>query len=491
MKKIIICTLMATSLTAIAAPTNYMTYIGGGGEPTGAATTQFDLGVSNFSNFVNDEKKNYNVTVNFNGGHRDTEIMLKEKFKDHKVVENFNQANFDKMIADYTDKLEKNQIPENGKILLFINSHGGETAGATHNISAANSAMTNYNTGSKDGMISLDSLAKLTELAEKKKVKMAIIDASCHSGNSLKLANSKTCVISSSGPKHYGFSNFGEIFASHMMRGRNLEEIFLITREATAGNGFPEISTPEGIQVQDELYPLLTPFMYFHDEYRGAILDKIDTYLKENAKGSAINACERQNEFVKLNEVLKLIEDITAVEKGLFKKSMERSINLDLLREKIKAYRDVQEDYIKKLSEITMGNLQKMEPLDLGNGVRSPGYTHEQLLGTDWNYFINEKNRDLQDRSLPESRRKSLEETKVLYTKALEKKAQMLRDYPEYDRFQGIINSLKTDAAVSNANASSIAKEAQIAYAAYYKNRQDKLKAANKSATNACKDFVL
>ena len=45
--------------------------------------------------------------------------------------------------------------------MIFINSHGGEQKGNTHEISAARSAMTNFNTGSKGGMVSLDGLAKL------------------------------------------------------------------------------------------------------------------------------------------------------------------------------------------------------------------------------------------------------------------------------------------------------------------------------------------
>ena len=81
MKKFLFFVIIFSSFNLFASPTNYISYIGGGGEPTGAKITQFDLGISNFSNFTKDEGMNYDVTVNFNGGHVDTEIMLKDKFK--------------------------------------------------------------------------------------------------------------------------------------------------------------------------------------------------------------------------------------------------------------------------------------------------------------------------------------------------------------------------------------------------------------------------
>lgn len=483
--------LMFYSLAAFAASDNYISFIGGGGEPAGAPTTQFDQSAINFSSFYQNEKSNYNVSINFNGGHTETEQMITEKFNGAGIVNGFNQASFDNMIADYTQKLEKNEIPENGKILIFINSHGGETKGLTHEVSASSAAMTNMNTGSKDGMISLDALAKLTALAEAKNIKMAIIDGSCHSGNSLKLANSKTCVVTASGPKHYGYSNFPEIFAAKMIRGKNLEEIFLATRDATGGSGFPEISTPEGLLVQDELYPLLTPFMYYHAEYRGIQLDKIDTYLKSNAKTYLPNACERENEVIKLNTLMKLIEDLSAVEKGLLRKRMERTINLDSLREQIANYREVQENYLKRLNEIDLPNLKKLEPMDLGGGVRSPGYSHEELIGTDWNYFQTEKNLELQKDNLSAVKKKELEEARDYYKISQETKERVLRDNPEYQRYQAVLDELKNDTKVSRIIASSIAKEAHNAYASYYKSIQKKQNDTSKSSSNACSEFVL
>ena len=144
---------------------------------------------------------------------------------------------------------------------MFINSHGGESSGKTHNISTAGSAMTNMNSLNDTSSVSLDALEALTKVAKDNNIKLAIVDGSCHAGNSLSLANTNTCVIAASGPKHYAYSNFADIFAAQMKKGKNLEDVFFETKAQTQGGGFPMISTPEGVEVQDELYPYLTPYM--------------------------------------------------------------------------------------------------------------------------------------------------------------------------------------------------------------------------------------
>ena len=464
-----------------------MSFIGGGGEPMDAPHTQFDLSLSNFSNFARDNNNDYAITVNFNGGHHGTEDIIKNNFSASRVVENFSKENYNKMIEDYIDLLRNDKIPENGKILIFINSHGAEASGNTHEISLARSAITNLNTGSKKGLVSLDALAKISELAEKKNVKLAIIDASCHSGSSLKLANSKTCVISGSAPNLYSYTDFAEIFASHMIKGRNLEDIFMTARNSADSKGFPMISTPEGLQVQEEIFSSLFPYLFFHDNYRGLELDKIDSYLKKEAATG--NFCSRESNFLKLNSVLDMIENFTATQL-FFENKIEKTINLDDLRNSIKAYKDIQEDYIKKLSVLNSEQLKKVEPLDLGNGVKSPGYTHEQLLATDWNYLINEKNVDI-DKEVSLSRKKSLSETRLVFSKAQEKKEKILTENPDYQKYLDTLVSIKDDVKLSESVASRISNEASKAYNAYYNELKKKRSETKKSATNACKDFIL
>ncbi|MBC7427369.1 MAG: hypothetical protein H7336_02075 [Bacteriovorax sp.] len=494
MKTTILLTIIFSSLS-LHAETNYMTVIGGGGEPVNALITQFDTGILNFSVFYNQNKSSYKTTINFNGGHRQTESIINENFKGASIKNGFNQQSFESIVNDYIKKLTANppEIKAGEKIMLFISDHGGESAGNTHKISSSSSAMTNINSGSSDGMISLDNLATLSKAAKDANVKLAIVDASCHSGNSLSLANDKTCVITASGPKHYGFSSFAEVFANNMGKGKNLEDIFLSTRDTLKGEGFPEISTPEGTVVQDEIYPLLTPYMFYHDEYRGMELDKIDTYLKSTAIDGAANYCARQNEYVQLTTLLTLIEDINSIErKSWFSKKItkEKTVDLSDLKKKIAEYRDVQENYIKRLQEISRPDLEKREPMNTPMG-QTIGYTHKELLDGNWDYSIREKEKDLLDNNLTAGKRKELEDSRDYYKVSRETKEKVMREHPEYQRYQNILNELKTNTKVSRAIGSSISIEAHKAYSAYYKNQQKIRTDNDKNASNACKDFVL
>lgn len=312
----IVVLLMNMSPVLLASETNLI-YFGGGGEPKDALTTQFDETARGLGEFYK-ANKNYSTTVSFNGGHPVTEGIIKDKFKGAKIEERFTVSSYKSVIQETIEKLSKNppEIPEGGKILIFIDSHGGEKSGKTHSISTTAAALTNMNNVSDGTSASLDALEELTKLAEAKNVKLAIVDGSCHAGNSLPLANSKTCVISASGPKHYAYSTFTNAFVTQMKKGKNLEDVFLETREQLNGLGFPMISTPEGMSVQDEIYPALTPYMYYHDEYRGMALDKIDDYFRENNSDEQV--CRREKEYDSLKAVLSLIEDINMVEKNLF-----------------------------------------------------------------------------------------------------------------------------------------------------------------------------
>ncbi|MBC7713534.1 MAG: hypothetical protein H7177_09350 [Rhizobacter sp.] len=495
MKITLIMVLMLSSFTLFSAENNFLTIIGGGGEPVDAVNTQFDTGITNLSAFYQANKNNYKTTVNFNGGHRETEALVADKYKDATIENGFNQDSYDKMIKEYLRKITANppEIKEGDKIMIFINDHGGESKGDTHSISASASAMQSMNSGSHDGMISLDTLAQLTAAAEKAKVKLAIIDGTCHSGNSIPLSNSKTCVITASGPKHYGYSSFAETFANNMVKGKNLEDAFLETRAQLNGDGFPEISTPEGKLVQAELYPMLTPYMYYHDEYRGMALDKIDIYLKARAPAYETEMCMRQNEYIKLDKLITLIEDMTSIEKkALFSKkiTMEKTIDLSELKKQLKSYHEVQEDYLKRLSSVRRPMLETKEPMKIGTDTMSP-YTHKELLDGNWASYMADKNKDLEDTTLTEEKRKDLTYDRDFYAAAALAKEKILREHPEYAQYQNILDELKTNTKTSKTIASSIARGAQTAYDAYYKNTKKKLADGDKNYANPCKDFVL
>lgn len=203
MNLIKIFTLLFLTLNAYA-ETGHMLIIGGGGEPN-KETTIFDMNLEKVASFQ--EKSGYKTTISFNGGHVDTEKIVNSNFKGE--VSNrgaFTGENYDQIISETIKKLENGQIPANDKILLYINTHGAEKESneLTHKISVTGGNVQNFNTLAGSKTVSLDRLKELADLAERKNVKLGILDMSCHSGSSMALANSKTCVISAAGPNHYG-----------------------------------------------------------------------------------------------------------------------------------------------------------------------------------------------------------------------------------------------------------------------------------------------
>src|SRR5690606_31490044 len=104
----------------------------------------------------------------------------------------------------------------------------------THQISAGGRA-TNLLSLAGGSRVNLDRLENLARMAQEKNIKLAILDFSCHSGASLSLANSSTCVIAATGPHSFAYggassATFSNAFVNRMAPGKNLEEIYLEAR---------------------------------------------------------------------------------------------------------------------------------------------------------------------------------------------------------------------------------------------------------------------
>nr|BDT28981.1 hypothetical protein BHI3_24470 [Bacteriovorax sp. HI3] len=485
--------LMVLSLISLSvkAADNNMLFIGGGGEPKGAQGTQFDGSVRALGDFYK-ANKNYSTTISFNGGHPDTESLIADRFKGAANSGPFTSSNYKALIEDAIKKIENKDIPAGGKLLVFINSHGGESSGKTHNISTAGSAMTNMNSLNDTSSVSLDTLEALTKAAKDNNIKLAIVDGSCHAGNSLSLANANTCVIAASGPKHYAYSNFADVFAAQMKKGKNLEDIFFETKAQTQGGGFPMISTPEGVEVQDEIYPYLTPYMYYHDEYRGMALDKIDDYIKDNMTDELI--CRREAHYDSLKKVLNLIEEMNQIEKKtLFssKPRLVKTVDLTDLKKKIDEYKKTQDNYFAKLRRLDLAGLETKITITTDYYKKGTTYTHREVLSTDYDQLIAGKTKDLENTNLTPARRENLENLRDFYRAARIEKAKLIRDNPQYLEQRNIFDELKTDQKVGYSVASAISQEASKAYDAYYKSKQKELKQYDQSATNPCRDFIL
>lgn len=470
---------------------NHFVVMGGGGEPLSNPGTQFDTSLENAADFYKDNSENYTTIINFNGGHIKTDKIIDTNFKGAVIKPGFSAENYKAIVNELIEKLKSDPplIDRNQKILLFINSHGAEAKKdqQTHNVSASSSELVDM---SEKGLnsIDLDSLSELSKLAELRGVKLGIIDASCHSGNSLSLGNSKTCVITGSGPNHFAFTNFGDAIAAALKKGKNLEEAYLEARKKVEGEGFPMISSIAGQQTQQTLYPLLTPYMYFHGEYRGMPLDKIDKYLFNVDAGELI--CKRDKQFIALQKLIDLAEKVNAFEsKGFFGfKKIEGKIDLAPLREKLLSYKKTQDDYLTRIKEIDLSTLDKKEDIFTDYYPRGENLTsHKDLLITDYEKIIKLKKEALLDPSLTASKTEELKKLLIFFERSQEIKSELLVKYPQYAQRAKILEEIKKDEKITSKIASGITKEAHKAYTAYY----EALSRENSENANPCKDFVL
>jgi len=257
-------TLLLAVSRASSAGERYTVYMGGGGDSADSTTTIFDSGLSAFGTYL--QTNPWNSEVRFDGGHSVTEGIVSSQFPS--IPESnrgpFTLQSYSKTIDKYVALIKSGKIKDGDQLLLMIDSHGLTNPdgiwGKAHGIAVGNSKGTFLGEGEE---VSLSRLEELSLLAKAKHVNLAIVDMSCHSGNSLTLANERTCVITATGPEQYGYSGFAARFVKNMKAGKSLEDVFLETRKNDTNPAYPMISTPAGLELNRKLYPKITPFLYF------------------------------------------------------------------------------------------------------------------------------------------------------------------------------------------------------------------------------------
>lgn len=88
------------------------------------------------------------------------------------------------------------------------------------------------------------------------KVKLVIVDSSCHGGASLNLADANTCVIAPARKDESGWATYTANFSDAMESGKTFEEIFLQSRTNYGYPGSPEISSAIGKRVDQIMEPI-------------------------------------------------------------------------------------------------------------------------------------------------------------------------------------------------------------------------------------------
>lgn len=320
-------------------------FLGGGGEPKGP-TTIFDGHMRTISQFVNQNTGRWTSSHSFNGGHEKTEKELQANFKSSRSLGNFTEPNVLNAIREMELKIESGKLKSGDQLLLVLDTHGAtkEKNEKTHSISFSFGEARDLKTLSGASTISMDRLAKLSFLASEKGVKLAIVDLSCFSGNSLALANKNTCVISASGANHFSYveskgpyKTFGGRFLEAMKPGSNLEDIFLKARVDSTYADFPSISTENGLMVNDHIYKIISPYLLFNRAKK--ITDFSSCYDVANVDTVF---CKTNNQYF---EVLKKLDEIKNIGFSIPKKLLDTT----QLKKALSDYRIYQLNYEKAL----------------------------------------------------------------------------------------------------------------------------------------------
>jgi hypothetical protein len=454
----------------------YLLLMGGGGEPAEKASTIFDPGLQGIGGFLS--SSSWHSDVRFNGGHSETEGILKNDFKNSSSVGAFTVDSYNAMINKYKQQLQSGAIHSGDELMVMIDTHGGANEGEkTHSVCVgqAPSAM-NLTTLKGASTVNLDSLQDLKALAEAKGVKLAIVDLSCHSGNTLALADDKTCVVSATGPKHFGYSGFADIFSGQMKPGRSLEDVFLATRGSESGTeDFPMISTPAGKELNDRLYAAATPYLYSSDA--DANLNKLSPYLEDAAEKNCSPDQDPTAIAAQIQQLKSVLND--------------RSVDTRDLTKLLDAYKKKQDGIVNTLRAWGAPKLNTKESCTVAqkdNGHRTTEYTLDftwgELIRTDF-----QKNIDYLSSQVPmehfSADRATLQASISCMKKFVAKTQEIESRFPELAGYGDKFKNLVAQMGDTHNLAGQIGDEYRKIYDSLYKDisKSDK-------GPNACKDFT-
>lgn len=460
--------------------------LGGGGEPSGT-TTIFDSDLTQTRGYL-DQASEWNKEVSFNGGHSNTESILSTRYTDSQVS-NFTEKKYKEIIQKYVDQINAGEFKSGDQILVQIDTHGAAKYGKqeTHDIAVAKSAIQNYDSlGSST--VNMDDLKKLTTLAKEKGIKVGIIDQSCHSGNTLALADDNTCVLTVTGPNHYGYAGQGtdsDRLTEKMAPGKNLEDLFLEARKDSNDTGFPMISSPEGKEVQEQLYELITPYLYYFDKRH----DKLAPYIM-NGEGEL--ACKYDKDFEQLNKIIDQVEDIQVVTRGfwIFKwQTQTKKVDLEPLKTSLKSYYDLQKEIVNETAGIDLSIYNTSEKFTASNGryQSSIEYTWKELITIDYDNVL-KYNEERLAKASNKYERESIELNMELYRKAQARGKELAIKYPQYNQLKAKMETISNKENRSYQLASDVGRSSRKLYDELYKKARD---ANTSNQPNPCREFVL
>jgi hypothetical protein len=456
-------TLLLFSLSAHAG--RFMAYLGGSGEPPGQ-TTIFDPTITPIARYA--FQGGYSVDVAFDGGHPTTEQIVSSNFPQSQN-RLFTAESYDAVIKQYEEMIRNNAVKSGDQLMLVIDSHGAKrgVADKTHVISTGTTQATDLLSLKGSEFVSLDRLLPLSKLAEEKGVRLAVIDLSCHSGASMPLGNSKTCVISASGTDTFAYGGpaaglFANTFTNTLSSAKNLEEAFLAARGQSRDRSFPMISTPEGMRLQDRLYPELFRYLNFRQEHN----DKLAPELTESVTSGSC-----QQEEGQFRDLIKLSKDIERATDG---------IDLENFRRSLAAYHDYRRNLQNELRQVGADVVGQMRRLCYTT-TKCEDFPVSGLLAMNPDTQIEYFRRQMATEKNPKDKA-HYQELIVFNQNAKIAREEILRQYPRINSYNSIIQNYPNIDKRTEQLAGNVAVESRKVYSLLY--RRD-------TPTNACRDFVL
>lgn len=166
------------ALPTVSPASDYLMYIGAGGEPAGQETTLFDGSIQNIATDVKNSPR-LKVDLALNGRDSKTEAIIQGSFPAVESKSDFRAAGHERLIENYRKKLENNKIVAGDQMLIYIDSHGSKNSANTksHYIAISDGSTTNLDTLAGATVVGLDCLEVLKSLAKVKGVKIAIVES--------------------------------------------------------------------------------------------------------------------------------------------------------------------------------------------------------------------------------------------------------------------------------------------------------------------------
>lgn len=439
---------------------NHLLLMGGGGEPTGD-TTIFDGGLNRFSNNLNSSKWKYDIS--FNGGHTKTETILKNQYSKAQSTSHFTPAKYNELIESYKVKILLGDIKAGDQLMIIINTHGAINDGRqkTHLIAAKGKAASDMNKLSDAELVSLDALAELVKLTNDRGITMGIVDLSCHSGNSLKLKSPNTCVVTSTGPNHYGFAggnSFSDLFLANLTPGKTMEQAFLKARVESNDAAYPMISTEEQESISREVYSNITPYLYFYDPNA----DKITDYLSKVSKDQV--TCQRENQFIALIKKIESMNQLLPVSRR------------NDLKNLISLYKKQQDKIINDIKNLGGHQLSQKEnittPITGGKGRPvSWNHTWKEILDTDTDKYIKNFQAQAARAKTAQDKAEALAVAEN-YRKLQMKKEAITALYPNIKNYEAASKQLVKSLGENQLTAEKIAAQEKKFYDELYRSKQ-------------------